>query len=204
MKNNWQTYFSQKNKTLIFIGSICSLAITLFTFLHFLTYNEFRRGYTFNDPVLNLFTPIDVSIVTFITTYSLAIVGLIFSLTQPSLFIKLIQGYTILTVLRMLCLYMVPLEAPHAIIPLQDIFLHASFYSGRANLKDLFFSGHTAILFLFAYCFTNKKLKTVYIIGGIIVGSLVMLQHVHYSIDVVAAPLFGYAAYVLQRRLNLQ
>ncbi len=104
----------------------------------------------------------------------------------------------------MTCMYLVPLEAPLAIIPLQDELIESLFYSGRRNLKDLFFSGHTATLFVFSYCFTNLKLKWLYLTGGVIVGILLLLQHVHYSIDVMAAPVFTYYAVAFQRKINFQ
>jgi membrane-associated phospholipid phosphatase len=79
------------------------------------------------------------------------------------------------------------------IIPLKDILLQFSFYSGRENLKDLFFSGHTATLLLFGFLFHVRTLKMIFFSGAIVVGALLMIQHVHYSIDVVAAP---FAAWV--------
>jgi len=100
-------------------------------------------------------------------------------------------------------MFTLPLEAPIHIIPLKDIFLNASFYSGRENLKDLFFSGHTAILFLFAFYFKNKTLKILFMIGGLIIALLLITQHVHYIIDVLAAPLFAYFSFSAQRKINL-
>ena len=88
------------------------------------------------------------------------------------------------------------------IIPLKDSFLQSSFYSGRENLKDLFFSGHTATIFLFAFGFRKKPLKILFAIGGTIVGILVVLQHVHYSIDVVVAPFVAYIAIRMQKKLK--
>ncbi len=203
MKQYWQTYFSKKNSYIIFVASVVTLTLILFVFLHFLTYNEFRKGYIFNDPILNLIHPIDVSIYTFLITYSFSIAGLFIALLNPILFIQLIQGYSILITLRMICMFMLPLEAPIHIIPLKDIFLNASFYSGRENLKDLFFSGHTAILFLFAFYFKNKTLKILFMIGGLIIALLLITQHVHYIIDVLAAPLFAYFSFSAQRKINL-
>ena len=203
MKQYWQTYFSKKNSYIIFVASVVTLTLILFVFLHFLTYNEFRKGYIFNDPILNLIHPIDVSIYTFLITYSFSIAGLFIALLNPILFIQLIQGYSILITLRMICMFTLPLEAPIHIIPLKDIFLNASFYSGRENLKDLFFSGHTAILFLFAFYLKNKTLKILFMIGGLIIALLLITQHVHYIIDVLAAPLFAYFSFTVQRKINL-
>lgn len=202
MKTAWQIYYAQNKHRVILLVSISFLCVTLFSFQHFLTFAEIRKGFIFNDPVLNLFTPIDISLITFIATYLSSVIGILIALQSPELFIKLMQGYTILILLRMLSLYFVPLEPPVNIIPLHDIFLHSSFYSGRDNLKDLFFSGHTATMVLFALLFTNKKLKWIYFSLAVVIGALVMLQHVHYSIDVIAAPVFAFVAFGIQRKIG--
>ncbi|MBC7884582.1 MAG: hypothetical protein H7X99_03860, partial [Saprospiraceae bacterium] len=69
------------------------------------------------------------------------------------------------------------------------------FYGGDVLLKDLFFSGHTANLILVGLVVDVPWLKRALFFFALVVGILVVLQHVHYSIDVVAAPFFAYAAY---------
>lgn len=203
MKNAWQLYFSRPNKRAIFILTIVILAITLISFVYFLTYNENRIGYVFNDPVLNLFKPISVSEFTFFITYFFGIYGLIISFREPRLFVGLLQAYTIMTLMRMTCLYLLPLEAPPSIIPLKDTFLQSTFYSGRENLKDLFFSGHAATIFLFAFGFRKKGARLLFFVGACIIAVLVVAQHVHYSIDVLAAPIFAYLATFVQKKMRL-
>lgn len=203
MKKAWQLYFSRPNKKVIFIFTLGMLALTLIAFVYFLTYNEYRKGYVFNDPVLSLFQPYAISELTFFVTYFFAVYGIILSIREPYLFVGLLQAYTVMTLLRMACLYCLPLEAPSQIIPLKDTFLQAFFYSGRENLKDLFFSGHTATIFLFAFSFRKRRTKYLFMTGAIAVGLLVVLQHVHYSIDVLAAPLFSFVAIKVQKKLKL-
>ena len=204
MKTYWKTYWSNKNNRTVFIFTFAILAIVLFYFLRFLIFNENRKGVVFNDPVLSLFSPVDLSGIIFTITYPIASFGVAIALQKPELFVKLIQVYTILTLLRMFTLYSVALEPPLAIIPLRDALLESTFYTGRENLKDLFFSGHVSILFVFAFVFTNKKLKLLFTLAAIIVGALVLIQHVHYSIDVIAAPVFAYFAFAIQKKINFQ
>lgn len=204
MVSNWKTYWSNKNNRTVFIFSFAIIAIVLFYFLRFLIFTENRKGIVFNDPILNLFPPVDLSVIIFSITYPIASFGVVVALQKPELFLKLIQVYTILILLRMLTLYSVALEPPIAIIPLRDALLESTFYTGRKNLKDLFFSGHVSILFVFAFVFTNKKLKILFAFAAIIVGVLVLIQHVHYSIDVIAAPVFAYLAFIAQKKINFQ
>ncbi len=59
-----------------------------------------------------------------------------------------------------------------------------AFFSGN----DLFFSGHTGLPFLMAFvCWENKWLRYMFIILSVIFGVTVLLGHLHYSIDVLAA-----------------
>lgn len=189
----------ERNKLVI---SAAILACVLFSFYHFLAWNESRTGFIFNDPILALFEAKEVSAITFLFTYLFSITGIIICSLSPRLFIRLLQAYAIMTLIRMLSLFLLPLEPPAGIIPLKDVFLENTFYSGRDNLKDLFFSGHTAVLFLFAFLFREGWKKLLFIVGALAVGSLVMLQHVHYSIDVFLAPFAAYAAVWLQGRSN--
>jgi membrane-associated phospholipid phosphatase len=203
MKSKWQGYLKERSNKQILFFTVFSLAIVLFAFLHFLTYNESRSGSEFDDPILKNLTPQDLSGITFLLTYSVALTGIIISLKEPRIFIVLLQAYLILTLLRILSLYLIPLAPPPGIIILNDKLLRFSFYSGRDNLKDLFFSGHTATIFLFAFIFNDKRLKWIFSIAAILIGFLLMKQHVHYSIDILFAPVFAWLAIILQKKISL-
>lgn len=61
---------------------------------------------------------------------------------------------------------------------------------------DLFFSGHTGIPFLFALIFwETKKLRYLFIASSLFFGTIVLLGHFHYSIDVLAAFFITYTIY---------
>lgn len=59
-----------------------------------------------------------------------------------------------------------------------------------------FFSGHTGLTFLMGLVFWNDKLwRYIYLILSAAFGVAVLLAHVHYSIDVLAAPYMAYGIY---------
>ena len=61
---------------------------------------------------------------------------------------------------------------------------------------DLFFSGHTGLPFLMALIFwNNKKLRFTFLAGSIIFAFVVLLGHLHYSIDVMAAFFITYSIF---------
>ncbi len=66
---------------------------------------------------------------------------------------------------------------------------------------DFFFSGHTGLPFLLGFVFwREKKLRYFFFITSLVLGVSVLLGHVHYSIDVFAAPFMAYGIYAFSRR----
>lgn len=175
--------------TLPFVIGIVSILPAYFTYL------ENRQGFVMYDPVLSLFAPVDVSIFTFSITYLAGMLGLYYSLQEPSTFLRVAQTYVLMMSMRLICLYVVTLNPPASIIPLKDVFLSTFFYSGKEYNNDLFFSGHTATIFVFALCATHKKWKWYFAISALLIGAGVLIQHVHYTIDVIAAPVFAWMAW---------
>jgi hypothetical protein len=195
MLYNWKIAFANKHFRNRFIISLIVVSIILTGFASLLAYIETRQGHTFYDPILNFIKPRDVSDFIFFVTYLTAMVGIIYSIISPYRFLHLMQMYGSLTLLRVITLFFVPLDPPAALIPLRDAFLTHTFYAGSENLKDLFFSGHAATLFLFFFFANNKVLKALFLVSALAVSAGVVVQHVHYSYDVIAAPIFAYIAY---------
>lgn len=195
MMYNWKIALSNPYFRNRFFTSIIVLSIILTGFAALLAYIETRQGHSFYDPILNFIKPRDVSDFIFFVTYSTAIIALVYAFWSPYRFLHLIQMYGSLTMLRIITLFFIPLEPPTSIIPLRDELLTNTFYAGNQNLKDLFFSGHAATLFLFFFFTTDKVLKYVFLVAAIAVSVGVVMQHVHYSYDVIAAPIFAYIAY---------
>ena len=68
----------------------------------------------------------------------------------------------------------------------------ASFFTG----DDLFFSGHTGLPFLFALIFWDNKISRWFcLLSSVFFGVVVLLGHLHYSIDVLAAFFITYTIY---------
>jgi hypothetical protein len=67
---------------------------------------------------------------------------------------------------------------------------------------DLFFSGHTGLPFLIALIFwDNVRLRVSFIIFSILLGSVSLMGHLHYSIDVFAAFFISYGIHELAAQL---
>ena len=193
--HNWKLAFKSGSFTKKFIISFLILFTLLYFFALFLNYIENRKGHVFYDPVLNFIKPLDVSDFIFYITYGTSLIGLIYAITDPYKALQLCQMYTLLTLFRITTLFLLPLDPPETLIPLRDSILESTFYNGGTHVKDLFFSGHTATLFLFFYFSWDRSLKWLFFISSILVAIAVVVQHVHYSYDVIVAPLFAYISY---------
>ncbi len=68
--------------------------------------------------------------------------------------------------------------------------------------NDFFFSGHTGVPFLLALAVWPAKFwRYVSLLTSVVFGVGMLLAHLHYSIDVLAAPFMAYSLFALCRRI---
>lgn len=175
-------------------------ALGIVSFLPFyFQYLESRKGIEIPDPFLALFDPLEISGIINLFTYAGGLGGFVFVLRKPEWLLMALKMYVWMMGMRLICLYLVPLEPPGLIIPLKDVFLDRFFYSGKPCLKDLFFSGHTATVLIFAFVAKARNTRLLFIFLTTGTGVSLLAQHVHYTVDVVAAPVFVWIASKLSR-----
>ena len=191
---NWKEFLTDKKKQKELIISIPFLAAILIIFPQFLQFVEARQGVVLPDPVLALFNPIDLTWLTFGLIY-LSILLTIFTLAKkPERLLFAFQCYGLMVFFRLIVMYLLPLEPPAKLLPLNDPLIQLM-GTGEILTKDLFFSGHTATLFLLFLIMEKRITKILFLTSTILVGIAVILQHVHYLVDVAAAPFFAYTSY---------
>lgn len=193
---NWKDFFSEKHNVYGFLFTLVVLVLSLYFFSRFLIFNENRPGVVLDDPLFNLFDAVNLNILIFVLIYAGLVTGIVFLLKHPSYLMIALQSYALLVLFRMLAMYLVPLEPPAGMIELNDplVFIIGT---GQPVHKDLFFSGHTATMFLLFLTAKNNILKYIFLLTAVLVGLLVIFQKVHYCIDVVVAPFFSYTSFKL-------
>lgn len=167
----------------------------------FLEVVEARPGVTLPDPLLAALAPRDLTWLTFGLIYAGLVVGVARLSTRPRGLVLALQAYVVLVLLRMAAMWVTPLEPPPGMIPLNDPLVRL-FGPGKLLTKDLFFSGHTSTLFLLALAVTGWRSRAFFLFCTAAVAACVLWQHVHYTIDVLAAPAFAYAAWRLAGLLD--
>ena len=194
-KNAWA---SPAYKKKLISGVIPTLFI-LGLFPIFFQYIEKRHGIVLNDFVLNALVVMNVSIPTFALIWFTAGLTIYRCYQNPQLTIQFIWAFLFLA--RIITISLVPFDPPAHIIPLMDP-ISNKFYGGTYITKDLFFSGHTSTQFLMFLCLSKKMDKTIALVSSILVGILVLVQHVHYTIDVLAAFPLTYFIYKLSKLVS--
>jgi membrane-associated phospholipid phosphatase len=106
-----------------------------------------------------------------------------------------------LAIFRIGMMYTIPLEAPPGMIMLVDPVVRA-FGDGPNWAKDLFFSGHTSTTFLCALSVRSRALRLLCLGACLSVAVLILVQHAHYTIDVLVAPFVAFACVRLAHQLS--
>lgn len=182
---------------------LLGVSLLLATFTPFFQYIERHTGPVLNDWVLDQLPPRDVSLGIFLTIWAAALLILFRAWRSPVTFMLFIYGYIIVSLARMLTINLFPLNPPVGLIPLVDPLTNA-FYGNSYITKDLFFSGHTSSILLIYLSLRQRWDRLLVLAGSCVVGGLLLVQHVHYTIDVVGAFVFTYPLYSLGRGIALR
>jgi hypothetical protein len=201
MNSSWQTCWKMpvfRKKT--FLG-LALLAVILSGFPFFFNSIEKRDGVKLDDWLLIHIPALNLSVPIFLLIWSTVLLAFLRVLKNPRFFLLLLWGYIILCLCRILTITLVPLNPPERLLELVDP-LSNRFYGSHFITKDLFYSGHTATLFLIFLCLPEKWEKTLALLSTVGVALMLLFQHVHYTIDIIFAPPFAYGCFWLGQRIS--
>ena len=191
-KQKWRDLLRSKD----FIQSLLVSAIFLLVSL----YINFRAGnyatesasLPVTDIVLSNIRVFDVDLFFIYGPILLFTIVLIISLYNPKKLPFITKNIALFTIIRSVFISLTHLGP----FPTQAVTGATNFISKFTFGGDLFFSGHTGIPFLMALIFWNyKPLRYLFILDSLFMGTVVLLGHYHYSIDVLAAFFITYSIY---------
>lgn len=195
-KSNWQS--SDYRKKLIIGLILISFILLLLPF--FYQAIEQRNGISFNDYLLSWLPAYDLSIFIFTVIWSMTLLTFSRFKQDPGIFLTFLWGFILINLSRFVSIGLIPLNAPADLIPIHDP-ISNHFYGPKFITKDLFFSGHTAAMFLMFLCLKKRTDKILALLATIIIGIAVLLQHVHYTMDVVMAPVITYFIWIGSKKI---
>jgi hypothetical protein len=187
--NSWKAALrNRKYLVRLIVVSVLLVSVLLGLPYYFQSVIGPRPGFTLQDPFFAIVQPRDFSWIIFSLIYLSAGLTLSKIIGEPDTLLIGLTSYFLLIVVRMACMYLVPLEPPVGLVILRDPFVDLFFYGGVSFTKDLFFSGHVSTLCLLTLLEDRKWARYFLIFATAAIGVMIIIQRVHYTIDVVAAP----------------
>lgn len=202
VKTSWKQWWSVKNFKLHLLSTIILFGTVMYFSCLYLSIWEARNGIIIEDPLLNMLSPRDFSIPIFFIVHSSTIITFILLQKNPPLLLKAFQGYSIALLLRTISIYIVALEPPKGMIFLNDPITSTFLNSVHVVTKDLFFSGHISAMCVYIYFAQNNFWKRYLMFITPILAAMILWQHVHYTLDIIAAPFFTYLSCKLIEKLH--
>ncbi len=178
-----------------------ALALALLAMSRFLGWVEGRHGAVLPDPLLALVPPRDVSWLAFLAIYVAVAASLVPLVRRPADLVLALHAYMVMVAFRIAVMWAAPLDPPIGIIGLRDP-LAETLRAGQVLTRDLFFSGHVSTIFLLSLVARDRWLRAFLLALAGLAAACVLWQHVHYTVDVLAAPVFAYAAWRAARWLR--
>lgn len=190
----WQKAWSQPRFRWLLACSVGVAVLAVKIVVNRLRMAEVRPGVVLSDPLLALLPVADLSVPIFVIEYGCAVAALVMLAPRPVRFSVGMLGYGIVIFCRSIAIALAPLDPPPDIVLLIDP-VTAVVGGGPHFTKDLFFSGHTAAMAMFTLSAPKRWARWVF--GGltIVIGVMLMIQRVHYAIDVFVALVMAYVAW---------
>ncbi len=198
---SWKEVFKSLRGWLVIVFCLSTLLMMVFYMPHF--YREIigpKKGFILNDPFLEIFSPMDWSLPIFSMLYLAVVQTVVTNIKKPEVLLLGLSAYCAINIFRMATMYIVTLEPPAGMILLADP-ISSIAYPDTGFAKDLFFSGHISTLVLLALADRNYIARALKIAGAVLMALLLAWQHVHYTIDLVAAPLVTYGIFLITRKV---
>jgi len=196
IKDRWKEECNTPKK----FWRLASGTVVIFTIMELLPYFfrdiEKRNGVVLHDWVLEQLPAHNVSVLIFIIIWGMGLLILYRAIYKPVIYVKYAWALSFVCIARLTAIWLVALNPPVGLIPLADP-LTGIFYGHAIITKDLFFSGHMSTVMLMLLCMEKKSDKIITAVCLILLAFLLLVQHIHYTVDVVAAPIVTYAMYRL-------
>ena len=192
----YKKYFTDKKFVASFVSGAILLTISLITQFFVSGYVARSSSFSVTDIVLSNTRVYAVGGIFVWGSVVLFLFGIIVCLKHINYAPFVMKSVALFTLIRSVFVSLTHISPfpTHAIIS-SPFFQKEAFY-GIFTGNDLFFSGHTGIPFLLALIFwENKNLRFIFLGFSAMFAIVVLLGHLHYSIDVLSAFFITYSIF---------
>lgn len=200
--SNHQDFWTKDN--VLSLGSSLSLlAIALFIQKTSDIYVRSIQSQAVGDILLNNIPAWDIDGIIILSTLLLTLTIICLLIARPWYVLFTIKSIALFVIIRAFFISLTHLGVnPHEIV-FDPNNIGFWFYDFLYNTKnDFFFSGHTGLPFLMALIFYNDSFwRKMFFTTSLIFGISVIIAHMHYSIDVFAAPFITYNIYTIAEKI---
>ncbi|MFH0804091.1 MAG: phosphatase PAP2-related protein [Candidatus Zambryskibacteria bacterium] len=198
IKTRYRNYFKDKNFLLSLLVSFLILALALVANYYAGIYVTEKASNPVTDIILDNIRVFDVDAVFIYGPLFVWFLVILILTVHPQRIPFLVKSTGLFYLIRSLFISLTHIGPFPSHIAIQSTGLFGYLGSGA----DLFFSGHTGFPFLLALIFwENKFFRVLFIISSIVFGIVVLLGHLHYSIDVLSAFFITYGIYHIALRI---
>jgi hypothetical protein len=189
--NDYKSYFTDKYFLRSFFLSLVFLVISLIVNFYAGTYATERASNYVTDIILSNIPVFDLDGVFIWGSFILASFITLICLYKPERIPFTLKSIALFVIIRSLFITLTHLGPFPSQIAINSDLLSKMSFGG-----DLFFSGHTGLPFLLALIFwKNKITRYIFLFFSIMFAIVVLLAHLHYSIDVLAAFFITYSIF---------
>jgi len=193
---DYKRYFTDRNYLISLFSSVVLLAVSLVTQFFINGYVTRSISEPVTDIILSNTRVYDVGSVFVWGAVVLTAIGAFIGLRYPKYIPFGLKSISVFILIRSVFISLTHISPfpTHAIIT--SVFFNKEAFSGIFTGNDLFFSGHTGLPFLLALMFwNNKPLRYCFLGFSLLFAMVVLLGHLHYSIDVLSAFFITYTIF---------
>ncbi len=188
----YKLHFKNRGFVISVVFAMAMLVVSLFVNFYAGMYATNRASNAVSDIILSNIRTFDVDGLFVYGGFSLFIFIVILCLVNPKKIPFTVKSISLFIVIRSIFISLTHLGPfpTQALVPAENIISYVSFTG------DLFFSGHTGLPFLMALIYwDNKFIRYLFFALSLFFGVVVLLGHLHYSIDVLSAFFITYTIY---------
>lgn len=192
---SYREYFTNKNYLIAFLGGVLLLAISLVVQYFAINYATHIASESVTDIVLSNTRVYDVDGIFVYGAVFMSIFLLFLGVMRPKYFPFGLKSIAIFTIIRSIFITLTHIS-PYPTHALITSVYFTKYFDNIFTGNDLFFSGHTGFPFLMALMFwDDKPLRIVFLTFSSVFALVVLLGHLHYSIDVLSAFFITYSIF---------